>query len=226
MQPDNLPSKTFNLIQFVVLLASTLLFSSPTVAAEKLITQDGREILLKEDGTWEFLSQDRYANTADGRRVRLRPDNTWEYIGNAPLKTEQRVRNELSDFQLQKVVIEAYEEKTHKNKRVVTHTIFYLDIAVSPLAEQPVSLDNATIRVTDNRGKDYPVLAINPPMQKLEPGTRHSVQIRVDGSPQWWSGIKSMLLSISADVIGDQPMEFSYRFNDIDRIEVEALPDI
>ena len=49
------------------------------VNAEKVgLSDDGREVRLAEDGTWEYVSDDRYATLPDGQRVLLKSDGTWE----------------------------------------------------------------------------------------------------------------------------------------------------
>jgi hypothetical protein len=53
-------------------------------ADQEVTTDDGREVLLKEDGSWTFRSTDRFANTVDGQRIRLKQDGSWAYVGNSP----------------------------------------------------------------------------------------------------------------------------------------------
>ncbi len=67
-----------SLIGTAIVYLSILLNSPAGFAAQVVISDDGREVLLKDNGTWEFRSNDRYANTPDGRRVRLKENNTWE----------------------------------------------------------------------------------------------------------------------------------------------------
>ncbi len=97
-------------------------------ATQNIVTDDGREVLLKEDGSWQFRSTDRFANTKEGQRVRLKDDGNWEYVGNAPVTMEKQVRTTDLDIKLQKVVIETYEKKVQKNKRVKTQTVFYFKL--------------------------------------------------------------------------------------------------
>ena len=116
-------------LPFVLFSALLLLFIIPgnnaLSADQQVITVDGREELLKENGTWAFRSSDRFANTKDGRRVQLKEDGTWQYVGNAPMASVEQVKTTLLDIKLQKVVIEKHEKKVHKNVRVTTQTVFY-----------------------------------------------------------------------------------------------------
>ena len=61
--------------------------SDASSADQQVITADGREVVLKGDGTWIFLSTDRFANPEDGQRVQLKQDGSWQYVGNAPMAT-------------------------------------------------------------------------------------------------------------------------------------------
>lgn len=49
-------------------------------ADEIVLSDDGREVRIKQDGSWEFVSDDRFATTRDGERVRLKFDGSWERI--------------------------------------------------------------------------------------------------------------------------------------------------
>ena len=42
-------------------------------ADETALSDDGREVRLMNDGTWEYVSDDRCATSEDGKRVRLSP---------------------------------------------------------------------------------------------------------------------------------------------------------
>ena len=103
--------------------------------AEQVVNIDGREILLKDDGTWAYASSDRFADTKDGQRVRLKQDGSWQYVGNAPLTSKQQVRTTELDLKLQKVVIETNEKKVQKNTRVRTQTVFYVGLGYSAQAK-------------------------------------------------------------------------------------------
>ena len=42
------------------------------------MTDAGREVLLRDDGSWEYLSDDRFGTLKDGSRARLKSDGSWE----------------------------------------------------------------------------------------------------------------------------------------------------
>lgn len=205
------------------------LFAAPGGSTtQEAVSDDGRDVLLKDDGTWEFRSNDRYANTPDGRRVRLKQDNTWEYIGNAPLTTKTQARTSISDISLQRAVIEMHQEEIYKNVRTETQTVFYLKVALSAQADKGVTLDKTTlgrIKVTDNQGARYPILSLAPERLTLAPNSQQDVTVRVDGSPSWWKGIKSMQLELAPGVFGNRDtVALTMPVNDMDRTTVEGFP--
>ena len=170
----------------VLLMLPAVTFS--VAADQQVITDDGREVLLRQDGTWKFLSGDRFANTDDGQRVRLKQDGSWEYVGNAPMVAPAQVRTRELEISLQRTVIETHEVKVQKNTRVSSQTVFHVELASSPIARKDVYIDEqdtARVRVTDSKGRKYRVLSLHPAPATLKPASRMNVVIRVDGSPQW-----------------------------------------
>ena len=149
----------------VTLIALVTLLFTPISQAkapkQEIINVDGREVILNDNGTWKFLSTDRYANTKNGIRIRLKEDGSWQMIGNAPLQSKEQVRTTDLDLKLQKVVIETYEKKVQKNTRIKTQTVFYIDLAFSSQTKKSIAVskdDIALIEIKDNNGKNYPVV--------------------------------------------------------------------
>ena len=211
----------------LMLCVAVLSVSQGVLADQDVISDDGREVLLKDDGSWVFLSSDRYANTEDGRRVRLKSDGSWEYVGNAPMQSEQQVRTTTTDVRLQQVVIEQQEVKSNKNVRVTSQTVFYLDINVSPLAEKNITISTADlprVKVTDDKDKTYPVLSISPNPLILKPDSKQTIEIRADGAPSWLRGVKSMQIELPAGMMGnDTPIRLEQRVDDIEKKKVDAF---
>ena len=207
----------------------SILLSSPAgFAAQEVISYDGREVLLKDNGTWEFRSNDRYANTPDGRRVRLKENNTWEYMGNAPLTTTTEARTVTTDITLQRAVVETHKEESYKNIRTETQTVFYLQIALSPLADKGVTIDKsalARIKVVDNKGGHYTNLSLTPDQFTLAPKSQQTFAVRVDGSPSWFKGAKSVNIELAPGIFGNRDtVALTIRVDDMDHKEVESFP--
>jgi len=193
----------------------------------EVVTVDGREVMLNKDGTWKYLSTDRYVNTKDGNRVRLKDDGSWQYVGNAPLTSKEQVRTTELNIKLQKVVIESYEKKVQKNVRVKTQTVFYVQLENSSQAKQNISInksDASFIEVKDNNGKNYPVLSIKPDTAQLKPGTKITLVVRAKKSPSLWDKAKLMEIIFNPGIFGIQkPVTLSQRTIDFDRKKVDGF---
>jgi hypothetical protein len=218
----------FILFVYICLLSLSFMQVGHTEPANNnVVTIDGREILLNEDGTWKYRSNDRYANTEDGRRVRLKEDGSWRYIGHAPLKSEVQVRTTDLDIKLQKVVVEKYEKKVQKNTHVTTQTVFYVKLAHSPQAKTAISIsqrDIAFIEVKDNNGKIYPVASMNTDTARLEPNAEASIVIRAEKSPSIWDDVKSMQVVFNKGIYGiDAPITLSMRVTDFQEEDVDGF---
>lgn len=209
----------------LILMAS---LASPSLLADQaLISDDGREVLIKADGSWEFRSEDRFANTKDGRRIRLKADGSWVYVGNAPLVTKEQARSTIVDLRLQKIEIESHKEKVHKNTRTERQTVFYLNVDVSPLATRDlrianISLDN--IVVMDDKGNKYPVLSITPDSTEVAPNSNQTFVLRAKDAPTLWDGAELIEVQLPAEILGNpEPVTFSRKLYDIEKIRVEGF---
>jgi hypothetical protein len=216
-------------LPLLVLLQSLLLapYVDVLAADREVITDDGREVLIKDDGTWMFRSTDRFANTADGQRVRLREDGSWQYVGNAPMVSTDQVKTTELGITLDKTVIERHEIKVQKNKRVKTQTVFYLYMELSPLAGSAIAFndnDASSIEVADNKGEIYPVLKTQADVKLLTPGARTRLMVRVDGSPSWLDNAKSMEIAFRPGIFGIQtPIKLSQKIDDFEEVYVDGF---
>ncbi len=194
---------------------------------QEIIYVDGREILLNKNGTWEFLSTDRYANTKDGTRVRLKEDGSWQAIGNAPLQSKDQVRTTDLDIKLQKVVIETYTKKVQKNTRIKTQTVFYVDLTYSPQAKSTITINNSDIsliEVKDSNGKNYPVLSFRPEGTQLKPGTKIILVVRAEKSPSMFDDVKFMEIVFKKGILGiNKPIILNQRVIDFDEEKVDGF---
>ena len=208
----------------------TLLTAGNALSSDqRLVTDDGREVLLRPDGSWIFLSNDRFANTEDGQRVRLKQDGSWEYVGKAPMVTPARVRTTELDIRIQNAVIEIHERKVQKNTRVNSQTVFQVKLDLSPTAKQAISIDEkdvSLINITDNKGRDYPVLSLHPASAMLDPNSQMVVTIRVDGSPQWWKNVRSMNIVFSPGIFGiKDPISLRKYVDEIEKKKVDGFEE-
>jgi len=206
-------------IHFFASIILCLVSASVHPAGQHVITDDGREVQLNDDGSWIFLTTDRFANTDDGRRIRLKDDGSWHYLKDALLKTKAKNQNDPM-ITLQKVVIEKYERKALKNTRVKTQTVFYLQLAnASPEKTEQAGKEHdiSLIEVKDNNGKNYPVLAV-------KTGPENTLLVRVDKSPSILDDARSMQISFQNGILGlKKPVTLNLRISDFEEMDVDGF---
>ena len=199
----------------------------PAAVKQEIVTVDGREVILKNDGTWKYLSTDRYVKTKDGARVRLKDDGSWQYMGNVILTSNEHVRTTDLDIKLQKVVIETYKKKVQKNVSVKTQTVFYVRLAYSPQANRNVMIkdsDISLIDVNDNNGKNYPVLSIKAGPKQLQTSTYTTIVVRAEKSPSIWDNVKSMAIVFKTGFLEiETPVTLSQNTIDFDEESVDGF---
>ena len=174
------------------------------VQAEEVQLPDGRLVKLHETGTWSYGSKDRLLSTQDGREIRLRDDGTWEYTGSlapAPVAGGSEVsRALLGDvlLTLKSLTVETARSSNHKNSRKKTETVFEVGLLNQGEANGIVALDESMLRVEDSSGREYKILEVSPQSLDLTAGDKTTLEVRVDGSPHWFT-IKAMELHIALE---------------------------
>lgn len=222
---------------FISLLVVTLfsgLLSSLSVSAREMMTEpqqplltlDGREIELNADGTWQYLSTDRFIDTPDGRRIRLKQNGTWEYIGNAPMSDKREQRTAAMSVLLDKVVIERTEKKVQKNTRVRTRTVFTVNVSLAAESANDLlleSLDPGTVSVQDNKSKPYTILEIRHQHARIKPGKSGQLEVIVDKSPFIFDAVKSLTVTFDNSFGRGNNFSLSQDMDNIDEIKVERF---
>lgn len=215
------------------LLALTLSCALANAAAESrtAIADDGREVLLNDNGEWEYASDDLFATTPEGDRIRLQQDGRWQRVRDdeapawqpAPLLSRQQDTATLAESELtlvlDQVEIENKRESVSKNTRLRSNLVFYLE--VSP--HSALSLNPEQVTVQDNRGRDYPVFLVEPGTARL--GGQPRWVIRANGAPRWW-GVKFFSLQIAPGSLGNaESIDLRKPMADVISREVDSLPD-
>ena len=197
------------------------LILASTVTAEIIVTaDDGRQVVLKDDGNWEYVNTDRFASTSDGRRIRLKADGQWEYVGEQTVPTvtaaaTDTIQANTVSVELAKVEIEEYVEAAtgnRKNQRTRTQTVFYFTVTASTLGDavEPKFEGRGTapngFSVTDNKGKSYQIIEFAPSdTNSIQPGESINYTLKLKASPKW--GPKSIALRIEPEVFStNQPI--------------------
>lgn len=201
----------FNLFFYVTTLLTVTSFIAPdpSFAKDNIVILEGRKILLKDDGGWEYLSKDRYAMTHEGRQVILKDNGRWEYaeknevINVAPVQPSDK-SSDILVTQLQKAVLESILKKKGKRSIINTQSVFFIDITLASHAQTTFMLSNSdknNISVTDDKNNQYKVLAIQPAIS-LKPGETGTIKIRIDGSPSILDNVTFMYVNFTPAING------------------------
>ncbi len=202
-----------------------LLLALPVAADQALIGADGREILLKDDGTWDYVSNSIFVDTREGQRVELKPDGSWSYVGLAPVQEETQYRELAIEVAVASADIEEYVSKVGatKNTRKESFTNFYLDVLVASSADAPVdlkALKPEQFSISDNKKKSYPVIEINSDIDQLAPGKSTRLHVKTKGAPGGLIRTRFINLVIQPEAFNTEQaieLEIEYEALDISR---------
>ena len=207
-------------------LSILLVLASSAVAEEVVVSDDGRQIRLNDDGTWVQVSQDRFATNAQGQRIRLRADGSWNVIS---ASSEDIVRSgaipNTASLQDEPVIflknVEILRREIKRAKSSHAETRMRYTIGVDNKTEQTVALDlTGPFEATTNRGGEYPLLSADGPRQVLA-GQQAEVVVVVEDSPAWF-GVKFLSLEVPAKAIGNAGARLlNKNMNEVKRVNVD-----
>ena len=209
-------------------LSLLLLLASSALAEEVVVSDDGRQIRLNDDGTWVQVSQDRFATNAQGQRIRLRADGSWNVMSTSPEDIArsdggQNVASLVDEpvIFLKTVEILRREIKRAKSKHAETRMRY--TIGVDNKTTETISLDlTVPFEATTNRGGDFPLLSADGPRQVLA-GQQAEVIVVVEDSPAWF-GVKFLSLEVPAQAIGNAGARLlNKNMNEVKRLNVESF---
>ena len=203
-----------------------LVLAASAIAEEVVVSDDGRQIRLNDDGTWVQVSQDRFATNAQGQRIRLRADGSWNVIS---ASSEDIVRSgaipNTASLQDEPVIflknVEILRREIKRAKSTHAETRMRYTIGVDNKTEQTVALDlTGPFEATTNRGGEYPLLSADGPSQVLA-GQQAEVVVVVEDSPAWF-GVKFLSLEVPAKAIGNAGARLlNKNMNEVKRINVD-----
>jgi len=219
------------------LLAVPLMFSlfiGPALyGAESVVSDDGREVQLEDDGSWHYKTSDRFATTAEGKRVRLKDDGSWSYTGEitAPKRAlEDQVFVEAQSLAvvLTDLVIETYRSKkseSHKASRKQTQTVFHVSFSVAADAANSVAiaLETTSFSVEDSDGREYPIISVAPLAATISPGDEFTVVVRADGSPHWWTTKSMSLIMHKGSLAGSERFVLTHSMSSAKKKSVQGF---
>lgn len=196
---------------------------------QTILTDAGREVLLRDDGSWEYLSDDRFGTLSDGSRVRLKPDGSWDieqdetrFItipAEALKRSEDTVKTDKLYLEIFGITIESQRGKNRKNSTLRTQML--VDIKIETSRFDLSGLNKGLIKVSDSRGRLYETKQIT--LQENISDTEKVVRITLDGAPRWW-GIKFFLVEFEKGFLGhDRKIRLKKSVADVTRLEVDTL---
>jgi len=192
------------LIRFCLCLC--LLACSP-INAETVLSDDGREVLLNDDGSWEYVSGDRFATRDDGSRIRLSEDGSWQEVADerkwvqARTLSKDRFTDGAYSFELVEVQIESVRSTQQKNTRVRSQILLTINVT-SQQHLPPIELARDVFKVSDSKGRVYPVTDVSLKTAEHRAGETMSIRVIAAGAPRWW-GVKYFRLEIDPGTVGN-----------------------
>lgn len=226
-------------LRLLVIAASLSLLPATSIAEPKTAVADnGREVILKENGEWEYVSEDVFATTPDGQRIRLQPNQQWREVSDsqAPVYQPVAITTVQSDLvrksqaqlgegniTLDQIHIENQRETIGKNKRVRSNLVFYIEVSDTALLSDMSNIPAQNLLVQDSRGKEYPVFSV---VEGVAPiGSQPRLIVRAKGAPRWW-GVKFFSIQIGKGALGNAELiELRKPMQDVMRKEVSELPE-
>lgn len=204
----------------IILTALTVSFFSYHALSDTIaVAEDGRQVVLADNGSWKYVSKDRFAITEKGFRVRLKGDGQWEPTDNLPVKKAEQIVTSRVDVSVKSVTVESYRKKLLKGTISSSQTVIdmSLTLAESSAALTPTLNDFNLFKVSDDKNKQYSIVSITPSEALVEPGGSLTFSVRVKDSPTGLLavGTQQLLLHIDAEVFGTPTdLQFSSLIDD------------
>ena len=208
----------------IACLLPLLVFGEQTI-----LTDAGREVLLRDDGSWEYLSDVRFGTLSDGSRVRLKPDGSWEieqdetrFItipAEALKRSEDIVKTDKLYLEIFGITIESQRGKNRKNSTLRTQMLVDIKIETSRFDLSGINKD--LIKVSDSRGRLYETKKII--ILENISDKEKVLGILLDGAPRWW-GVKFFVVEFEQGFLGnDRKLKLKKSSTEITRLEVDTL---
>ena len=175
--------------------------------AEIVLSDDGREVKLNDDGSWEYVSGDRFATRDDGSRIRLSEEGSWQEVtdGRKWMQARQLSKDPLEDgaysFELAEVEIESVRSSQQKNTRVRSQILLTINVT-SQQHLPPIELARDVFKVSDSKGRVYPIKDVALITAENKADQTLSIRVIASGAPRWW-GVKYFRLEIDPGTAGN-----------------------
>lgn len=228
------------------LIFAVLAFSTALAHAQQVVDgPDGKKILLKQDGSWEYLDNSTLITTPGGRLARVNEDNTWEYLEappatpststtvardesgvvsinmNSPRSLSPAGRDSGIEYAIGDVFIveETSRAGVSKGTRRDSSVHFSIEIR-SPNDVALPALDPRALAVKDSRGKNYNIVEASLDTQNIGPDQRAHLKVVTDDSPMRIFNAREIYLEVAVGTLGnDEPLRLSQPMAFVDRLD-------
>lgn len=201
-----------------LLIASSLLLPSLCLADSTALTDDGRQVILKADGQWQYDNDKRLATDAQGRRIWLKDNGNWQILPDAPAAPiaqliAQQPTEVVAGLTIANIVTQEYKKKRGTRVQYQTQTLIHLEGLSAKNHNAVLNAGNTSIKISDDKGVDYPIVNISADDEQLS-----AIILRVDGSPRGSLrfGTKQMEVTLSKSLLGQATdSQLVFRTSDI-----------
>ena len=218
--------------KYYLALITCFLLHGQLYAEQRVIGDDGRQIILSDDGSWAYSSSDRFATTAEGKRVRLKDDGSWAYTGQKAVQSEEVfVTKKLAatqsvEMKISKLVIESSRENLPaKIKSKNTQSVFYITLKRQHVStnQTPIALQLTDFSVRDDDDNEYAVVGVTPAKVLLKSGSEIQIMLRANGSPKWWKAKSMSVILDKKSLASPVDITASYRLSKAEKASVKSF---
>ena len=181
-----------------LLIVSNVMVGEAGAVDLRAVTDDGRKVLLREDGTWTFIQ----------------PGHVDSNTGSTHIL-------------LDKAVIQTHTIKVQKNKRVRSQMVFefkLLKLVDSASSRPGGALDTSLVAVTDDTDRSYEVKSLEMASAAENPGGVDRLLLKVDKSPGLFSKAKYIEVVFQAALFDSgQAIRFQTPVDDLETVDVDGF---
>jgi|GEM_PF-5944201 len=225
------------------LILAVLSFTAALAQAQQVVDgPDGQKILLRQDGSWEYLDDSTLITTSDGRQARINEDNTWEYLEtpratsaaasrdengvvtismNSPRPQSQAGQASAIEYAIGEVFIVEETSRAGVSKATRRDSAVHFNVEISSGNDTALPvLDPRALAVRDSRGKSYNIVEATLDTQNISQSQSARLKVVTDDSPMRIFNTQEIYLEIAVDALGNneplrltQPMAFVERLD-------------
>jgi len=227
------------------LIFAVLTFATALAHSQQIVDgPDGKKILLKQDGSWEYIDETTLITTPDGRRARINDDNTWEYVETARPATQTpaaasrdengvvmismnraqsqpQTNSSALEYTIDRVFIVEVETRAGVSKGTRRDSAVYFNVEIDSAVDSTLpAIDPRALSVKDSRGDSYNVVEATLSTQNISPGNPALLKVVTDDSPMRIFNAREIYLDVAVGALGNpEPLRISQPMTFVDRLD-------